>query len=636
MKIRKDLINALIPALFVTTAPVHADLYWDGTDTDGNANGGAGTWDTSPLNLNWDDAATGGNDVAWNNTTNAADRAVFGGATGLVTMGTDIIAGGITLSVANTIANGGFDLTLNNTGTALSGSAAATLSGAGTIIVNAATQTWSNTSGTMTVASAVNTGNNLLTLDTRSNNLDVTGKISGTGGLKINSNYSQANAPSNSGNATLNNGNDYTGTTTINGYIYLNSGGLSALGTDTSAIILNNGGFRLNGTGTVTRGLTLTGNNGIGKISGTTTLNGPISGGGNLDIRGNFAGLTVIGGAGAVVLGGANTFSGTASLASDGTLRLAHANALQNATLNMTLGDRSRVDLTTHNLAYNIGALTGSGSLDLGTGGGTGLVSIGSNNSSTTYTGILSGSAGINKTGSGTLTLTNANSYTGQTVVTDGTLALGASGSLASTTIEVKAGAFLNVSAVTGGYTLDSGKTLAGSGTVTGSLDVAGTLSPGSSPGTLSTGSQNWLTGGDYNWQIINTAGAAGTGYDTVDINGTLDLTSLAPNGFNINLWSLSGIGPDVSGDALNFDDALNYSWVLVSTTGGVTGFDAGDFVIHTGANNGAGGFSNTFTGDFSLAVSDDNLVLNYTAVPEPAAVLLGGLGLLTLLRRRR
>jgi autotransporter-associated beta strand protein len=427
MKSRNNLLIAIVPIILYSSASVHAaNLYWDGGTTDivdegdGISAGGEGTWDTTILN--WDANAPA--HVSWNNTANAADRAVFGGATGLVTMGTDIVVGGITLSVASTITNDGFSLTLNNTGTALSGSAAATLSGSGSLIVNAATQTWSNTNGTMTISCPVNTGGNLLTLDTRSNNLDVTGKISGTGGLTVNSNYSQATAPSNSGNPTLSNSNDYTGTTTINGYIYLNSGGLSALGADTSAVVLNSGGFRLNGSGTVTRGISLTGNNGISKISGTTTLTGAISGGGNLDIRGNFAGLTVIGGAGAVVLGGANTFSGTASLGPDGTLRLAHINALQNATLNMNLGDRSRVDLSTNNLAYNIGGLTGSGNLNLGTGGGSGVVTIGNNNASNTYSGALSGSAGLTKAGSGTQTLSGINTYTGDTTVSGGTLVL--------------------------------------------------------------------------------------------------------------------------------------------------------------------------------------------------------------------
>lgn len=57
------------------------------------------------------------------------------------------------------------------------------------------------------------------------------------------------------------------------------------------------------------------------------------------------------------------------------------------------------------------------------------------------------------------------------------------------------------------------------------------------------------------------------------------------------------------------------------------------------GANNGAAGFSNALDagGSFSLGQTGNNLVLTYAVVPEPsAAMLVGGLGMLALLRRRR
>lgn len=193
------------------------------------------------------------------------------------------------------------------------------------------------------------------------------------------------------------------------------------------------------------------------------------------------------------------------------------------------------------------------------------------------------------------------------------------------------------MSAVAGGYTLAGTQTLSGTGAVTGAMSVAGTLSPGNSPGTLTTGSQTWLDGGDYNWQILDALGTAGADYDTIAITGTLDLTSLSAGGFGINLWSLASTGPDVNGAALNFLSGNSYSWTLVTTTGGISNFDAADFAISVGANNGTAGFSNALNGgSFSVAQSGNNLLLNFTPVPEPRAALLGGLGLLVLLRRRR
>jgi hypothetical protein len=119
-----------------------------------------------------------------------------------------------------------------------------------------------------------------------------------------------------------------------------------------------------------------------------------------------------------------------------------------------------------------------------------------------------------------------------------------------------------------------------------------------------------------------------------------LDLSLLsAGNTYNINLWSLSGLGPDVNGDAINFNNTVNQSWTLFSTGSTISGFSTDKFTINTGAFNGTSGFSNALGGGvFSVGLGDSNtdLVLNFTAIPEPGAALIGSLGMLALLRRRR
>lgn len=433
MKLNKKLRNSsvrlavLAAATLALALPARADTnYWDGIDTTGNGtvDGGTGTWDTSTAN--WT-TAEGLTNFAWDNTAGATNVARFQGTAAGVFLGGPITVGALSIGVAYDINTSAGALTLAGTGQTLFGNSTATLSGAGGIIVGA-NQTWTNEAATLLVSAPVSLNGNVLTLETRNNAMDVTGVISGNGGLTIKSSQGSGTGASNSGNPTLNNANDYTGITMmLGGYIWLNSGGLGALGFDTSDIIVSNGGFRLSGNGTIDRGLNLTGNCGLSKTAGTTTVNGSISGTGNLLISGNYTGG--IGGGGAVVLAGENTLSGTVSVANDGTLRLAHTHALKNATLNATLGGaRALLDLPSQNLAYVFGAVVGTNNLDLGTGlgnGGSGFVSVGNNNLNSAYLAAMSGTAGLTKIGAGTLSLLGTNLYTGDTVVSTGTLRLG-------------------------------------------------------------------------------------------------------------------------------------------------------------------------------------------------------------------
>jgi len=195
------------------------------------------------------------------------------------------------------------------------------------------------------------------------------------------------------------------------------------------------------------------------------------------------------------------------------------------------------------------------------------------------------------------------------------------------------------------GITLANSSTLIGTGTITtGALAVASgaTLSPGNSPGTLTLGATTLEGGGNYNWQMLNAIGVAGTGYDTITLTtgAALTLNNTSGNKFNINLWSLSSILPDVNGNAANFNNALSQSWTLFSTDQAISGFSANKFAVNVAANDGTGGFSNGLAGGaFGVALADGgtDLVLTFTAVPEPGAWLLGALGLAAgALRRRR
>ena len=156
------------------------------------------------------------------------------------------------------------------------------------------------------------------------------------------------------------------------------------------------------------------------------TISGSISGTGNIQVTNN-----------ALTISGSNTFSGTFR-AVGGTLSVNNVYALQNATLDMNAADSGAVTL--NNINAVIGALTGSRNLNLGSG----TVSIGNNNASTTFSGGLTNSGSLTKIGTGTLTL-SANAYTGNTTINGGTLSIAQPALAVSSTVTVDGGAFLNL-----------------------------------------------------------------------------------------------------------------------------------------------------------------------------------------------
>ena len=74
-----------------------------------------------------------------------------------------------------------------------------------------------------------------------------------------------------------------------------------------------------------------------------------------------------------------------------------------------------------------IGSLAGGGSVDM-----QGLnLTLGGDNTSTTFSGVYSG-GGLTKDGTGTMTLSGANTYTGATTVSDGALEAGVANAFVS------------------------------------------------------------------------------------------------------------------------------------------------------------------------------------------------------------
>ncbi|KRE11525.1 hypothetical protein ASE66_23555 [Bosea sp. Root483D1] len=282
------------------------------------------------------------------------------------------------------------------------------------------------------------------------------------------------------GTLVLSGTNSYSGGTLLNAGT-LAVGSASALGTGTLQMA--------DGTTLRANAPALTLTNALALSSGTAFVD---TGSLNFGLAGVVSGTGTLSkmGAGVLTLSGVNSYTG-ATWIQDGTLRMGGAGVLPNQTA-VQISAGAIFDL--NGMTQTIGSLSGTGDVLLD---GTTLTA-GGNNSSTTFSGTISGAGSLLKAGTGTLTLNGTNTYTSVTQVLGGRLVV--DGSVASPVIVMP------------------GATLAGSGSV-GATTVGGTLSPGNSPGTLT-------INGNLVMGVASTyiAEVQGTVSDRVNVTGTASL----------------------------------------------------------------------------------------------------------------
>ena len=312
-----------------------------------------------------------------------------------------------------------------------------------------------------------------------------------------------------------------------------------------------------------------------------------------------YTGLTTVS-AGSLVL---SKTAGVVALAGDalvngGTLRIAGADQITN-TANVEVATGGTFALGGNTDTVNGVKLTGGTITGTGTNGI--LTSITAYDlQSGSSSAVLAGTAGATKTTAGTVTLTKTNTYTGATTVSNGALIVEGSISTSSLT------------------TVQSGATLGGSGAVGAlTVDNGAFHTPGSSPGIQNTG--NYSNAGTLAIEINGVT--VGTDYDQVKTTGTVTLSGL--------LSITMGYTP--ADNALFFilandgADAISGTFSNASINGNTYNLGGQDFAISYFGDS----VNQTFTGG-------NDVVLRAVVIPEPRAALLGSLGMLMLLRRRR
>jgi autotransporter-associated beta strand protein len=547
---------------------------------------------------------------------NATAELQHANALGSTSAGTTVSSGGaLKLYNATGISFASEALTLNGVG--ISGTPGALLNTGGNNTWNGAITAGSNTrinasAGSLNIAGGVSGGNNVLFVGTDGGSITISSAITGSG------NTQDGTATSlfkdGSGTLTLTGNNNYSGDTRITaGALTVNSGG--NLGNGNSDVYVSSGATlnvntsltvdSVQETGTDNGGVIALGNGATLTVDGEnkgTLFQNSISGSGGLTMAGS--------GNTSLSLYGTQSYTGPTTV-SGGKISSGTALASTSYTVSGGTMETSADSVIANNSAISIS--------------GTGNFSVGGNDT----IGTVTATGGRLTVANGKTAVLNGNSSIGSAAKVQGagTIEVGTT-TANSGTLTLNSTDAENTSALS----VASGGTLSGTFRTSGALTVDGVLAPGNSTGTSYAGNTTFLGGGNYEWEIDNFTGSAGTSWDFLSITGTLTISATSADRFLIDVISLLST-TDLPDLALNFNDGTNYSFAIATASGGVSGWAADKFEINTS------GFQNAFTGTWGTSVSGNSLNVTYTAataIPEPSVASMFVLGLSALLANRR
>jgi len=251
-------------------------------------------------------------------------------------------------------------------------------------------------------------------------------------------------------------------------------------------------------------------------------------------------------GTGTLNLYGASTYEGP-TLISAGTLRAREIGVLSAASAyEVASGATLRID---SNKTQTIGSLAGAGTVQVGSPpmgnnpAGSAELTMGGNNASTTFSGVLAGKGQLIKTGTGTLTLSGVNTFTG--------------------TATVRGGGLNVLGTLLANVTAESGARLGGNGTYGGiSLGDGAVLAPGNSIGALTTGTLSLGAGSFYDVELKDGGNTAGVHNDITHVTGTATIDAGA------KIRVLAGNGTD---DGSTYTPGLVYTIIDTTAPGNLT-----------------------------------------------------------------